>query len=193
MLDDMFKLFVDPYFKPKKVKDPERANLFELIYSPGNTLNSKEKVNQRREFSWSDLYPDKEKADSFMKERMRKSKSNYLKRIFGGNSVHRTPQKEKEDRRSVTMREDQKAPKSLMNEPKQLYSAYAVKGADYLRQSKASRVETQKDVVNELAVEQFGSATETRLPKIRNPSGERLGQKLGYNNLAHNEYGMTYN
>jgi len=49
MLDDMLKKFVDPYFQPKNVQDPDRTNLFELIYSPGNTVNSKEEVNTRRE------------------------------------------------------------------------------------------------------------------------------------------------
>ena len=65
----MFKITLDPYFKPKRVKDPDRKNLFELIYSPGNTINSKVKINQRREISWDGIYLTEEAKQEFLEER----------------------------------------------------------------------------------------------------------------------------
>ena len=53
MIDDMTRIVVDPYFPPRNLQDPERENLFELIYSelPENA------VNKRRPFSMDLVYP----------------------------------------------------------------------------------------------------------------------------------------
>jgi len=107
MLDDMLKLFLDPYFKPRKVADPDRENLFDLIYSPGKTINSKEKINQRREINWDDLYPTQEKVDEFLRERLSSHKSRLMK-IKGFKSVNKTPKKDREDNKSITTRDDLK-------------------------------------------------------------------------------------
>lgn len=92
MLDDMMKLFVDPVFKPKYVPDPDRENLFELIYSPGNTINSRDKINQRRKITWSDLYLTEQETKEFLNERLPSQKlfSKVLK-IRANKSVNRTP------------------------------------------------------------------------------------------------------
>ena len=90
MLDDMMKLFVDPVFKPKYVPDPDRENLFELIYSPGNTMNSKESINQRREITWNNLYLTEDDTKEFLNERLNTQKSKLLK-YKSFKSVNRTP------------------------------------------------------------------------------------------------------
>jgi len=117
LLDDMFKLFLDPVFKPKHVNEPDRENLFELIYSQGGTPNSKEKVNQRREYTWDDLYISEEIKEEFMKHRFKSSADRFKKNKIH-RSNHRSPGKEV-TRRSVTVRDDTSHNNSI-----QLYSAY---------------------------------------------------------------------
>ena len=49
MMDDMFKITVDPIYPPKQVE--ERENDFELVYSEVRG------INKRRNFSYDLLYP----------------------------------------------------------------------------------------------------------------------------------------
>lgn len=122
----MMKICVDPYFKPKKVDDPNRENLFELIYSPGKTMNSKEKVNQRREYTWNDLYPEQTQVDEFLKERLITHKSRLLK-IKGIKQRNRTPSKKQDafDIKPNTSREELKGVKVVTNDNLQLVPVYS--------------------------------------------------------------------
>jgi len=124
MLDDMLKKFVDPYFQPKNVQDPDRTNLFELIYSPGNTVNSKEEVNTRREYNWDDLYISKDVTENFISHRFSNNRDKFLK-ARQVNSVNRTPRKDRELRKSVTVRDDSSGNKFIKPGPINLYSAYS--------------------------------------------------------------------
>lgn len=47
----MTKIVVDPIYQPKIVEDPNRENLFELVYSEDQN------INKRRSYSMDLLYP----------------------------------------------------------------------------------------------------------------------------------------
>lgn len=125
MLDDMLKIFLDPYFKPKVTEDPDRENLFELIYSPGNTINSKESVNKRREYSWNDLYPTEEAAKEFLSNRL-VQKITFC-RPKPMKSVNRTPSKDQEVRKSVVVKDDSSIQKFVKPITLSLYSGLSSK------------------------------------------------------------------
>lgn len=123
MLDDLFKICLDPYYKPEHVNEPERENLFEIIYSPGNTMNSKEKINQRRDFNWNDLYISPEVNEEFQKQRFKQQKKEtYRNRNPRVNNKSLTKKVSK--RRSVTVRDDSYALRNYSKEAVQMYSIY---------------------------------------------------------------------
>lgn len=184
MLDDMLKIFLDPYFKPKKVNEPERENLFELVYSPGNTINSKDKVNHRREISWDGLYITEEAKEEFLTERFTSTKQKLMKaRIV--RSVNRTP-KDSELRRSITVRDDTQIVNPISNDPVKLYSAYGF-NKSVLSNPRLNQFETSKGDIDKI-FEGQPAKTETRFPRIRNPSDERYTAKLSQKQFSnHNE------
>ena len=59
MINDMFKLVVDPMYEPKNVVEPGRENGFEILYREEQACvgNDKEPVNIRRSFSLNYCYP----------------------------------------------------------------------------------------------------------------------------------------
>jgi hypothetical protein len=163
VLDDLFKLFLDPYFKPKKVDDPERENLFELMYSPGNTINSKVKVNHRRDYTWDDLYISKEIGKEFMAHRFSSNKERFT-RLKKARSVNRTPKNEHENKRSITLRDDNNIYKQSKNESLQLYSGYTYNNHNS-SQSRINKNDMMKSKKNFIAE---ASSTEYYLPNIKN-------------------------
>jgi hypothetical protein len=58
-------------FPPPSIEDPDRENIFELIYSPGGTRNSEVAVNKRRPISLKYLYPDKDIEFQIIGERIK--------------------------------------------------------------------------------------------------------------------------
>ena len=182
MLDDMLKLFVDPYFKPKKVQDPNRENLFELIYSPGNTMYSKEKVNQRRQITWDHLYLTDEETKAFIAERF-STNSIKISKLRAHKQSIKTPRDKK---RSATVREESYSVKPVHNEQSHLQSAYEFSIVD--SKARLNKFSNPKEVIEDL----FGSKlskTETKFPKIRNPSEDRIRHKFINKQLSNqNEY-----
>lgn len=168
MLDDLLKIHLDPYFKPKKVDDPDRENLFELIYSPGNTINSKEKVNKRRDYAWDDLYVTQASKDEFMAHRFSSHKDR-LTRLRNTRSVNRTPKKENETKRSITVRDDNHLFKQNKVQPMQLYTGHTFNNQN-LSQTRISKNEMTKSNQN---FNSDVSKTETVLPKIKNTSDDK--------------------
>ena len=65
MLDDMLRITVDPVYPPRDLPEPERPNLFDLIYSesPENS------VNTRRPISMDHLYPIRDLKQTVGRER----------------------------------------------------------------------------------------------------------------------------
>ena len=170
MLDDMLKICLDPYFKPKNVEDPNRENLFELVYSPGKTINTKEKVNLRREITWDHLYPTKEQVDAFLQERLSTHKTRLMK-IKGIKSVKKSPKKEmKEVLRSNTTRDDLKSIKVVTNDNSlSLYPEYTTSNNVRKQVSKMGRFDSVKELPDR-KLHRYASRTQTHLPQIRNPS-----------------------
>ena len=56
MIDDMLKIVLDPVIKPKTVLEPDRENVFELIYRDASQKHGPA-VNVRRPFTFDLLYP----------------------------------------------------------------------------------------------------------------------------------------
>ena len=56
MIDDMFKIVLDPVLKPKNAPEPERENGFELLYREESAGHGPA-VNVRRPFSLDLIYP----------------------------------------------------------------------------------------------------------------------------------------
>jgi hypothetical protein len=56
MMNDLFKIVVDPVFAPRVVPDAQRDNNFELIYKEYGD-NSGPAVNKRRPFTFDLCYP----------------------------------------------------------------------------------------------------------------------------------------
>ena len=182
MIDDMLKLFLDPYYKPKKIDDPDRENLFELIYSPGNTFYSKEKVNQRREMTWDNLYLTEEETKEFLNERFSTNKVK-LTKIRANRASNKTP---KGNKRSATVREESFNARPIENDQSHLQSAYALTGI--IPQARMNKFSNPKEVIENI----FGanlSKTETKFPKIRNPSDDRMRPKFIQKHISNqNEY-----
>jgi hypothetical protein len=55
MIDDMLKIVLDPVIKPRTVPDPERENLFELLFRDASQKHGPA-VNVRRPFTFDLLY-----------------------------------------------------------------------------------------------------------------------------------------
>lgn len=56
MIDDMLKIVLDPVLPPKKESQPERENLFDLLYRDASQKYGSA-VNQRRAFTMDLVYP----------------------------------------------------------------------------------------------------------------------------------------
>jgi hypothetical protein len=187
VLDDLFKLFLDPYFKPKNVDDPERENLFELMYSPGNTMNSKAKVNHRRDYTWDDLYISKDIEKEFMAHRFSSNKYKFT-RLKKARSVNRTPKNEHENKRSITLRDENSIYKKSKNESLQLYSGYTYNNhnTSQSRINKNDMIKSKKNFIAE------ASSTEYLLPNIKNVNDDsnkfNMISKLFNTNKYVNEY-----
>ena len=65
MLDDMLRITVDPVYPPKDLPEPNRQNLFELIYSE----NPENPTSQRRPITQDHLYPIKNLKQTVGRER----------------------------------------------------------------------------------------------------------------------------
>jgi hypothetical protein len=190
MLDDMFKICLDPYFKPKHVDDLDRENLFELIYSPGKTINSKEKVNTRREIKWEDLYPEQEVVDEFLIERHQTHKDRLMK-IKGAKQADKSPKKFlNSDAKHNTSREEPKVIKtSSVERDANLISTYGFSSNMSKEHPKISRFDSVKEL-HENKIDDSASRTQTHLPKIRNPSHDTYNQNKFVNKqyLNYHEY-----
>lgn len=90
MMDDMFRIVLDPVFPDSDREGSATENLFDLIYSPGNTNNSTAPVNKRRSFDLSHLYPIPELQDKTIIQRINTVKEfnkNRLVRIGARNKL----------------------------------------------------------------------------------------------------------
>ena len=56
MVDDMIKIVIDPYLKPKNTPNNDRENLFELLYRE-ESVGYGPAVNLRRPYSLDLIYP----------------------------------------------------------------------------------------------------------------------------------------
>ena len=81
MIDDMFRIVLDPVFPESERTGHSNDNLFDLIYSPGNTNNSAVPINKRRSFELTHMYPVPELQDDSIGKRISKIKENHQKRI----------------------------------------------------------------------------------------------------------------
>lgn len=174
MLDDMLKLFLDPVFKPKHVNDPDRENLYELIYD-------NQKINQRREYNWDDLYLTKEAQDEFKDHRFSNNRDR-LAKLRNVRSNNRTPKKEREHHKSASVRDDPSVVKSISKgDHVNLYSAYVFNK----NKPKVERYENSKKFLDHNLIDLNLQKTETRLPKIRNASEEKLPMKFVTKQMSH--------
>lgn len=185
MLDDLLKICLDPYFKPKEVHEPDRENLFELIYSSGNTINSKEKVNQRREYTWDNLYITTECKDNFLAHRFKDDRQKEI-RNRNNKSNLRSNKRSGRNGRSAAARDDSHLNKSETKDSFALYSAYTFtqnnKSQQKIERKSPSRPNKKVCKVN-------GSRTETVFPEISNIIPEKAPAKFVHKNFSnHNEY-----
>ncbi|CAI2376878.1 unnamed protein product [Moneuplotes crassus] len=183
MLDDLLKTCLDPYFKPKHVDDPDRKNLFELIYSPGGTMNSKEMINHRRDYSWDDLYLSSEIKDVFLEHRFPPNNDLELKpKGLKGKS----PQKQRKGQFSLA-RDDSCLQKSDKKESLQLYNAYSFTQSNI----KPPRIK-KRSYSKETRVKMDASRTETVFPEIKKIIEERPPTKISSKNFSnHNQRSRT--
>ena len=89
-MDDMFRIVLDPVFPESERKGTLDNNLFDLIYSPGNTNNTTLPINKRRSFDLSHLYPVQELQDETITKRINTVKEfnrNRLARIGARNKL----------------------------------------------------------------------------------------------------------